>query len=281
MEKTPFEQIRKKLAFTLSPQALEYLPKKWEKIGEVAVIRFPSHLKAHRKLIGKVYAEVLNCKTVLNDVGGISGRFRTPKVKLLYGSPKTETIHIEHGIRYKLDPQKVMFSSGNMEERIRMATVSNTEEVVVDLFAGIGYFSLPVAVYSKPKKVYACEINPIAYDYLCQNIVLNQVTMRVKPLLGDNRDIAPKNIAHRVIMGYLDETHTYLPAALDCLHNHTGIIHYHDVSPSELVLQQPMKKIQKIVDSYERSITVLSYRKVKSYAPGVSHGVFDLMIGEI
>ncbi len=58
-----------------------------------------------------------------------------------------------------------MFSSGNMNERIRMSNISKPNEVVVDLFAGIGYFTLPIAVYSKPKKIYACEKNPISYDF--------------------------------------------------------------------------------------------------------------------
>ena len=130
--------------------------------------------------------------------------YREPNVKIIYGNKKTETIHIENGIRYKLDPQKVMFSSGNMDERIRMAKISNPKETVVDLFAGIGYFTLPMAVYSKPKKIFACEINPVAYDYLCKNIVQNDVTSIVEPLLGDNKTTAPKNVADRIIMGYID-----------------------------------------------------------------------------
>ncbi len=84
-------------------------------------------------------------------------------------------------------------------------TISNPHETVVDLFAGIGYFTLPMAVYSKPKKMFACEINPIAYQYLCANVVLNHVTNIVEPLLGDNRKIAPKDCADRVILGYLKE----------------------------------------------------------------------------
>jgi len=61
-----------------------------------------------------------------------------------------------------------MFSSGNMDERIRMSMISDKNEVVVDLFAGIGYLLCRMAVYSKPEKIYACEINPVAYDYLAK-----------------------------------------------------------------------------------------------------------------
>jgi len=206
--------------------------------------------------------------------------FREPKVELIYGSKSTETIHKENGIRYKLDPQKVMFSSGNMNERIRMATISNKSETIVDLFAGIGYFTLPIAVYSKPKRVFACEKNPVAYDYLCQNIVLNNVTNIVEPLKGDNRNIAPKNVADRVIMGYLDDTHKFLPIAFDCLKDCKGIIHYHEKIPEEKFPDGPLKKIQKIADKYDRKAKILKHEHVKSYAPGISHYVLDIKIGE-
>ena len=94
---------------------------------------------------------------------------------MIYGSPNTETIHEENKIKYLLDPQQVMFSSGNMDERIRMATVSNEKETVVDLFAGIGYFTLPIAVHSHSHQIIACELNPVAFQYLEKNCQLNHV----------------------------------------------------------------------------------------------------------
>ena len=128
------------------------LPDKWEKIGTVVTIKLPDELKQHQEIIGKAYREVLDCTTVLNDRGGISGVYRKPVVEVISGDRITETIHIENGIRFKMDPQRIMFSSGNMAERRRMATISNSSETVVDLFAGIGYFTLPIASVQQTKK---------------------------------------------------------------------------------------------------------------------------------
>ncbi|MCK4348982.1 MAG: class I SAM-dependent methyltransferase family protein [Thermoplasmatales archaeon] len=280
MVETPFDKIKESLSKQIPKNLVRKIPDKWEKTGEVLTIKLPTDLKNYEKEIGEVYAMILNCKTVLNDIGGISGVYREPNVAVIYGSTNTETIHKENGIKYKLDPQRTMFSSGNMDERLRMANISNTGETVVDLFAGIGYFTIPMAVYSKPKKIFACEINPVSYDYLCANIILNNVTSLVEPLKGDNRKISPKNVADRVLLGYFGDTHDFIPTALDCLKNHTGIIHYHDKFPEDVVPDDPLKIVKKIAEKYDRNAQLLKYKHVKTYAPGISHFVLDIQIGE-
>lgn len=280
MSLTPWEKIRISLSKNIPTEDVDILPDKWEKIGDVAIIRLPAKLKNDWEQIGKEYAKVLNCKSVLNDIGGIKGTYREPKVEHIYGSKDTETVHKENGVKYKLDPQKIMFSSGNMDERIRMATISNKDETIVDLFAGIGYFTLPIAVHSMPKKIFACELNPVAYNYLCENILLNKVSNIVEPLKGDNRKVAPENVANRVVLGFFGDTGTFLSTALKCLKKRKGVIHYHDKFPDKNAPDKPLKVIETVVEKYDRQAELLDYKKVKSYAPGISHFVFDVKIGE-
>lgn len=275
---TPFEQIKDSLSDKISSDLVGYLPDKWEKIGDTAIIKLHENLEQYHQIIGEVYAKVLNRKSVLCETGGISGEYRQPDVKVIYGSKNCETIHKENGVKYKLDPTKIMFSSGNIDERKRMANISNKEEVVVDLFAGIGYFTLPIAVHSMPKRIYACEKNPTAYDYLCQNIILNNVTSIVEPLKGDNREVAPKNVADRVLLGFFGKTHNFLPTAIECLKKHQGIIHYHDTFSDEKIPDEALKHVNKIVNRYKKKVELLKYKHVKSYAPGISHYVFDIQI---
>jgi len=275
---TPFNEIQQLLSEKIPLKLFEKLPAKWEKVGNVLTIILPSEFNNYKDLIGKNYAKVLGCKTVLNDIGGIKGEFRKPEVKIIFGQKDTITIHKENKIRFKLDPQKIMFSSGNLKERKRMANISNKKETVIDLFAGIGYFTLPIAVYSKPKKIIACEKNKVAYDFLCENIVLNDVTNIVKPIIGDSRKIAPENIADRVVMGYIHKTYKFLSTAINSLKNNCGIVHYHDVYPDENVPEKPLKIVEKEVRKNKCKFNILRYEKVKSYAPGISHFVFDLKI---
>ena len=280
MRETPFTKIRNLLVDQVPHELLCLLPEKWEKIGDVVIVKLPDLLQRYQQIIGRTYADILGCKTVLNDIGGISGVYREPHVTVIYGSPETETLHIENHVRFKLDPQKIMFSSGNKEERRRMATISNRKETVVDLFAGIGYFTIPMAVYSKPKKIVACEINPAAYEYLKKNIVLNHVTSVVEPLFGDNRVTAPKNCADRVVLGYLEEPHRFLEIAVECLKNYQGIVHYHTICPIEVVPEQPLKQVKNVAKKYKQSVTLIGWKEIKSYAPGIDHVVLDVRLGD-
>ena len=280
MSLTPFKQIEKQLLAYLSHEQITLLPNKWEKIGDVLVLVLHKNLYPKEKQIAKVYAEVLSCKSVLKETGGIRGQFRKPNVELIYGDKRTVTTHKENGVIYKLDPSKIMFSSGNMDERIRMGNSVKPGEIVVDLFAGIGYFSLPMAVHGKPKKIYSCELNPIAYSFLKENIILNKVKDVIIPLVGDNRNVAPRNVADRVVMGYFGDTYKYLPIAFQSLYYQTGIIHFHDTFPDSKVPDEPVSLIQKQAQKYHKIVELLQTKKVKSIAPGVSHYVLDVLIEE-
>lgn len=276
--KTPFQQIRQECEQILPEQYISYLPNKWEKIGDILLLKLSSELTKYQSEIGKVYAEVLTCKSVLKEIGQIDGTYRIPNVEHIWGDKDTKTTHYENGIRFRLDPAKVMFSSGNIDERKRMSTISNNTETVVDMFAGIGYFSIPLAVYSKPKKLYSCEINPIAFEFLNKNIVLNDVTEIIEPIFGDNREVAPQKLADRVLMGYFGGTDSYLHTAVSCLKEEGGIIHYHDIFPEKNVPDKVMKQVEKIIHSEAKNVTLEQYKKVKSFAPGIGHYVFDLLI---
>jgi len=268
----PIEEIKNLLKGRISNEDFEKLPRKWEKFGDVLVLKLKG-IKEKRK-VAEIYAKVLKCKAVLEDIGGIKGIKREPCFELIYGND-TETIHVENGIKYKFDVSKIMFSSGNIDERIRMAKIAKKNEIVVDLFAGIGYFTLPIAVYCKAK-VYACEINPVAFRYLKENIKLNNVSHLVEAKLGDCGVVAPRSVANRIIMGYLDSL-PFLPYALEVLKDE-GVIHFHQKCKEEDFPDKLFKKIKSIVQQHGKNAEMIYCKKIKSYAPRIIHGVMDIKI---
>src|SRR2546427_462934 len=99
---------------------VERAPRRWERIGDVLVLRFPPGEPREAPTIAKIFGTVLRARTVVQDVSGIHGPLRVPDVRLLWGNG-TETVHVEGGIRYALDVARVMFSSGNLAERTGIA----------------------------------------------------------------------------------------------------------------------------------------------------------------
>jgi tRNA wybutosine-synthesizing protein 2 len=269
------EPLKSLLKDSLTPEELEALPRGWQIIGEVALVHIPPILQPKKALVAdgllKLYPR---CRTVMETMR-IAGEYRQPIIEKIAGDG-TETIHKENYVVYKLDVSKVMFSQGNFFERRRMGTVGNGEKVV-DMFAGIGYFTLPMAVHSRPEKIMAIELNPVSYGYLCENVRLNHVEDIVEPILGDCREKAPAAWADRAIMGYVGTTQEYLQWGIRAL-KRGGILHYHETTPDKLVFGRPVENIKDEAARQGRSAEILKTIKVKKYSPGVWHVVVDARI---
>lgn len=254
---------------------------KWKKIGKILLIdenlehsyygRIDSLLDEH------------NVDTIAK-IKSIDGKMRQPSIKVLAGNRSTETIHKENDCLFKLDLAKVMWSKGNTSERMRIANLVQNNEVVVDMFAGIGYFSIPIAKKSSPKKVYSIEINPDSYYYLQENIKLNKINKKtnksidndlMEVILGDSNKIIRNLSADRIIMGYVKTTHQFLDSAINGL-NPNGVIHYHETVPEKLMLTRPINRIKEAAN--DREVEILNNRIIKKYSPGVVHTVVDARI---
>jgi tRNA wybutosine-synthesizing protein 2 len=157
-----------------------------------------------------------------------------------------------------------------------MSTVGAGEHVV-DMFAGIGYFTMPMAVHAKPCRIDAIELNPVSFEYLKENVRLNHVEDIVNPILGDCREKAPVGEADRVIMGYVGTTQEYLPWGVKAL-KPGGILHYHETTPEKLVFERPIRYVKEAAEAQGRNAEIVNTVKVKKYSPGVWHVVVDAKI---
>ncbi len=267
-------RIREILSKELPAELLGKLPKHWVQIGDVLILPLRPELEPYKHRIAEVYAQVLGVKTVLRK-GRIGGEFRETNYEVLYGSD-TVTVHVENGIKYKLDVARIMFSPANVKERIRMAKVARPGELVVDMFAGIGHLSLPMAVHGKAR-VIAIEKSPYTFQFLVENIELNGVQDRMTAYNIDNRDFLGEDIADRVLMGYVVTTHEFIPKALSIAKDE-AVIHYHNTVPERLMPKEPFETFRRIAKEHGYEAEKLNELIIKRYAPGVWHVVVDVRV---
>jgi tRNA wybutosine-synthesizing protein 2 len=249
------------------------LPRGWQILGDIIIVTLNEKLENRKVEVAKALLSMYpGCKTVLLD-RGIGGQMREPIREIIAGKV-TETVYKENGCTFKHDAMRVMFSKGNLAEKKRMSELGK-DETVIDMFAGIGYFSIPMAVHSKPDKIIAIEINPVSFGYLRENIALNRVGNIIEPIAGDCAKVTPHGIADRVIMGYLDGQ-DYLEAGINALLP-CGILHYHEAVP-EAIESRPVERIMEVSRRLGRSVEITGRRRIKKYAPGVWHVVVDARV---
>jgi tRNA wybutosine-synthesizing protein 2 len=200
--------------------------------------------------------------TAILWIRSCQGRERIPDVRVLSGE-SSDVCHREMGMVFWLDPARVMFSKGNRGEKVRMMGLIRKEERVADMFAGIGYFTIPAA--RSGARVHAMEINPVAFRYLCRNIRENRVDSLVTAGCGDCRDLL-SGYYNRVIMGHFES-----PALLGSALSHTlpgGIIHLHLTASGH----------PEIPGTYRRQLELAGCRRIKKVAPHTWHYVLDLKV---
>ena len=260
-------------------------PSSWAVVGSVVLAKFtdcPRPAEVGEALLA-LHSEA---DTVLSR-GGVAGEHREPDVSVVAGEGDTETVHTEHGTRYALDLSRVMFAPGNKAERVRMGDAVSEDERVLDMFAGIGYFALPMA--RGGARVTAVEKNPEAFRFLAENAQLNGVSDHLDCLLGDCRDVDSE--ADRVVMGYydalgggpVDDVETadggpgYLDAALDNVVS-GGLLHVHSAVPAAELWERPESRLRAGCERAGCEVTVQLRRRVKSHSAGVEHVVLDASV---
>ncbi|MEM0139322.1 MAG: methyltransferase [Ferroplasma sp.] len=204
MEKNPLQRIGK----ILKAKHIKQIPSSFIRLGNSIIFKECKNCKS----AARIYAKELKVDNVYADTGKINGNMRKPSLKLLYGRGN-DTLITENGTKYSLNLLKLMFSPGNFKTRTKMGTLDLANKTVIDMFCGIGYFSLPLLKYVKVKSEILSDINPDSIDYLKKNISINKINTPIKILNGDCRVCIPYQRVDYIIMGNFESIH-YLSAAL-------------------------------------------------------------------
>ncbi|HMK93985.1 MAG TPA: class I SAM-dependent methyltransferase family protein [Candidatus Limnocylindrales bacterium] len=283
-EKQPHARtLMQALENKLPPPLLVSLPQALDMVGDIAIVEIPPELKPHGKVIGEAILEThKNLKTVLAKSGVISGTFRLRGFDFIAGEHRTQTIHREFGCQYRVDLAKAFFSPRLSHEHMRVASLVEPGETVVDLFAGVGPFSVLIGKNKPGTKVYAVDINPEAIELLKVNVAFNRVENRVFPMLGDAKHMAAtklKGIASRLIMNLPETSIEFVDAACQAIKPQGGIIHFYAFVRSPDSVENLKLRFCQAVEETGRKVNAFLYCKsIRETAPYESQIVLDAKI---
>ncbi|KAL5730750.1 hypothetical protein ACHQM5_003542 [Ranunculus cassubicifolius] len=268
----------------LPPQLVEEIPARWERLGNIVVLPITSFKdpiwNSIREELWPMVAKLLGANRLARQGRVASTGTRDSGLDILVGEDGWVD-HRENGILYSFDATKCMFSWGNLSEKLRMGRLDCGGEVIVDLFAGIGYFTLPFLVRANAKMVYACEWNPHAVAALKRNVELNLVDDRCVIFEGDNRKNAPKGIADRVCLGLLPSSECSWLTAVRALRIEGGMMHVHGNakdSEESVWSDHVAETIHNIAKSegLNWDVSIQHLERVKWYGPRIRHLVADV-----
>jgi tRNA (guanine37-N1)-methyltransferase len=254
-------------------------------VGDIAVIRVPGDDVENAKKVADEILKLYRCniKTVFMQISAVQGDFRVRQLKFLAGENRTVTVYKEHKCFFRVDVERCYLSPRLLFEHKRISALVTPGEVVINMFSGVGCFSILIAKTSA-SKVYSIDVNPVAYEYMQENVQLNQVSNYVVPLFGDSKEIITsqlQGVADRVLMPLPELAFEYLPYALSALKSSGGWIHFFDfqhAAKEEDPIEKTRQKIIVYLDALGVHYSFGFSRVIRSVGPHWYQTVLDIYV---
>ena len=226
-----FGSLEEVLAQQVPSNIIPLVSRSFDVIGDIAIIELSPATELFEKDIAEAVMKVhKSVKTVYSKAGPITDNQRLRPLHHVLGVDRTETIHKEQGCRFKINISKAFFSPRLSAEHRRVAEQVQPGECVVDMFAGVGPFSILIAKRLDDVQIHAIDANPEAAKLIGENARMNKVQDRIRVWSSDAR-VVVKNylsgVATRVIMNHPSQGREFLGPACEALRRDGGMVHYY------------------------------------------------------
>ena len=274
------KMLKKALVNILTEKEISELISAFDQIGSIIIVRIPDSLISKKKIIGETLLEqVKTTKSVFYQSSPVEGDFRTRNLEILAGDDKTETEYKESGCRFIVDVEKAFFSPRLSTERERISNLIKDNETIVNMFGGIGMFSI-LAAKQTPCTIYNLDINPNASKLCEENIRLNKLKGNVISLNGDSAEIIKnelQNYADRVLMLLPERSDEFLDSAILSLKSN-GILHYYSHIHADKKQDAPKLSQQHFLKTISIKSKILTSKIVRPIGPRFYQTVVDANI---
>lgn len=274
--------LKQVLGSVLTPEETAQVYSAFDQIGDIVIIKIPDELMPKKKLIADaILANVKTAKAVFAQVSPVRGDFRVRDLEFIAGENRTVTEYKEHGCRFKVDVAKTYFSPRLSTERQRIANMVGDNETIINMFAGVGTYSVVIAKANKTCKVYSIDSNSAASELDGINAKLNKVQDRVVTICGDAAEVIKDRLAgraDRILMPLPERAKEFVDSAVLAL-KEKGIVHYfaHIKADSKKAGQE--LGLQDAHDAFAKyDHQVLAIRVVREVGPRIYQIVADVLV---
>lgn len=272
--------LKEALSGLLSDEEIGRLSSAFDVIGDIAVIKIPNELLAKQGVIaGEILARMKNVRTVLKQTSDVQGEFRIRQVEFVKGEEKYETIYKENSCLFKVDLRQVYFSPRLATERERVRSLVRDGEKILNMFAGIGTFSIVIAKL-KECIIESVDKNPAAIELATESLMLNRkLKGTVRPILGDAGEFAASRALEfdRVIMPLPERSRDFLPAAFESAKK-GATIHYYVHVPADDYKDDDWISRHLGEVGLGKEFTIARWKKVREVGPRYVQAVADVIV---
>jgi tRNA (guanine37-N1)-methyltransferase len=222
--------LKRLLGDILEESEVSKLTSSFDVIGSIVILKIPETLVDRRQVIANAIMDnIKSARSVYMQTSPVAGDHRTRKLELIAGDDNPITIYKEYGCRFKVDVEQTYFSPRLSTERFRIASLTSEDEVVTNMFAGVGTFSIIICKYRNVKKIYNVDINQTAHELAIYNSRLNKMEEKIESFCGDAKEVVKSHIigkSNRVLMPLPEKAKYFVSDAVACLKEEQGMIHY-------------------------------------------------------
>ena len=276
------KMLKRILQDVFSEKESEQLISAFDQIGDIIIVRIPDSLVSKKEIIGKTLLEqVSTAKSIFYQSSPVEGDFRTRQLEVIGGEDKTQTEYKENGCRFIVDVEKAFFSPRLSTERERIAGLVKEGEVIINMFGGVGMFSL-LAAKETACTVYNIDINPVAAQLCKENVQINKLKGEVISLNGDATQIINEQLAgkaDRILMLLPERSDEFLASALNVLKD-KGIIHYYSHIHADKKQDAPKLSEEHFLSINKTNAEIITSRNVRPVGPRFYQTVVDVKISK-
>lgn len=275
--------LKRLLGDILEESEVSKLTSSFDVIGSIVILKIPETLVDRRQVIANAIMDnIKSARSVYMQTSPVTGDHRTRKLELIAGDDSPITFYKEYGCQFKVDVEQTYFSPRLSTERFRIASLTSEDEVVTNMFAGVGTFSIIICKYRNVKKVFNVDINRTAHELSIYNSRLNKMEEKIESFCGDAKEVVKTHIigkSNRVLMPLPEKAKYFVSDAVACLKEEQGMIHYFQhvrADSKKLAVESGRSETEDAFREYSHDIQFLHV--VREVGPRFYQLVSDVLI---